>query len=242
MAAASAMSLDGKRVVVIGGATGIGFAIAELAHAQGASVVIGSSSEANVSAAARRIHGATGLAVDLRDEASVAGFFAELGAFDHLAITAGDWNGPMFVSVRDLDLTQARELLTVRFWGVLAAAKHGCRTIADDGSITLTSGMLAHRPRKGAPMATVVGGLAEHLTRGLALDLAPVRVNVVCPGLVLTDHVKQTPDATVQSMVAPLPVPRGASPAEAAKAYVYLMLNGYATGQVLPVDGGGLLV
>ena len=70
------------------------------------------------------------------------------------------------------------------------------------------------------------------------MDLAPVRVNAVCPGLVLTDHVKQMPEAMLQSMVAPLPVPRAAEPAEAAQAYVYLMLNGYATGQILPVDGG----
>ncbi|WP_200908635.1 SDR family oxidoreductase [Caballeronia mineralivorans] len=239
----TAMSLDGKRVVVIGGASGIGFAVAELARAQGAAVVIGSSAEANVSAAVERLPGATGRTVDLRDEASVAGFFGALGAFDHLAITAGDWGGSMFfASSRDLDLAQARELLDVRFWGVLAAVKRGCRTIAQDGSITLTSGMLTHRPRKGAPMPTALGGALEYLTRGLAMDLIPVRVNAVCPGIVLTEHVKQMPEAMLQPMVAPLPVPRGAAPAEAAKAYVYLMLNGYATGQILPVDGGGLLV
>ena len=242
MTAGSAMSLGGKRVVVIGGATGIGFAIAELACAQGATIVIGSSNEANVKAAAGRLHGATGRAVDLRHEASIGRFFEELGAFDHLAVTAGDWGGPMFVPTRDLDLAQARELLTVRLWGVLAAVKHGCHTIAQDGSVTLTSGMLAHRPRKGAPMATVLGGMAEHLTRGLAMDLAPIRVNAVCPGLILTEHVKQIPEAMVQAMVAPLPLPRGGCPEEAAKAYVYLMLNGYATGQVLPVDGGSSLV
>jgi NAD(P)-dependent dehydrogenase (short-subunit alcohol dehydrogenase family) len=238
----TAMSLDGKRVVVIGGASGIGFAVAELARAQGAAVVIGSSTAAKVNAAVERLPGATGRTVDLRDEASVAGFFEELGAFDHLAITAGDWSGSMFTSTRELDLTQARELLTVRFWGVLAAVKHCCRTIAQDGSITLTSGMLAHRPRKGAPLPTAMGGAVEYLARGLAMDLSPVRVNAVCPGLVLTDHVKQMPEAILQSMVAPLPVPRAASPTEAAKAYVYLMLNDYATGQILPVDGGGLLL
>ena len=242
MTTGAVMSLDGKRVVVIGGATGIGFAIAELACEQGATVVIGSSNQANVSAAAERLHGATGRAVDLRDESSIAGFFGELGAFDHLAVTAGDWSGSMFGSIRDLDLAQARELLTIRFWGVIAAVKHGCGTIAQGGSITLTSGMLAHRPRAGTTMATAMSGAVEHLTSGLAMDLAPVRVNAVCPGLILTDHVKQMPEAMVQSMVSPLPVPRGGSPAEAAKAYVYLMLNGYATGQVLPVDGGGFLV
>jgi NAD(P)-dependent dehydrogenase (short-subunit alcohol dehydrogenase family) len=238
----AAMSLEGKRVVVIGGATGIGFAIAELACELGATIIIGSSNDANVSAAVERLQDATGRAVDLRDEASVAGFFEAVGAFDHLAITAGDWGAPMFVSARDLDLTQARELLTVRFWGALAAVKHGCHTISQDGSITLTSGIIAHRPRKGTPMWTAVGGAIEHLARGLAMDLAPVRVNAVCPGLVLTEHLRQMPEARLQSMVAPLPLPRGAVPAEAAKAYAYLMLNSYVTGQILPVDGGGLLI
>jgi len=238
----TAMSLDGKRVVIIGGATGIGFAVAELACRSGATTVIGSSNEANVGAAVGRLQNATGRTLDLRDEAKVAGFFEELGVFDHLAITAGDWGGPMFVSTRDLDLKQARELFTVRFWGALAAVKHGCRAIAQDGSITLTSGIIAHRPRKNTPVSSAVGGAVEHLTRGLAIDLAPIRVNAVCPGLVLTEHMKQRPEAMLQSMVAPLPVPRAAAPAEAAKAYVYLMLNEYATGQILPVDGGGLLI
>ncbi len=133
----TAMSLEGKRVVVIGGATGIGFAVAELAREQGASLVIGSSNKANVSTAVERLGGATGRTVDLSDEASVTGFFGEVGAFDHLAITAGDWGGPMFASLQDLDLTQARELFTVRFWGALSAAKHCGRTIAQDGSSRL---------------------------------------------------------------------------------------------------------
>jgi NAD(P)-dependent dehydrogenase (short-subunit alcohol dehydrogenase family) len=205
-------------------------------------VVIASSNGAKVEAAAARLDGTSGGTVDLRDEASVSGFFGSLGTFDHLAITAGDWGGGMFAATRDLDLAVARAGLDVRFWGVLAAVKHGSRTIAPDGSITLTSGMLAHRPRKGAPLATAIGGAVEHLARGLAIDLAPVRVNAVCPGITLTEPVKQMPPERVRSYVAGLPLPRGASPTEVATAYVYLMLNGYATGQILPVDGGGWLV
>jgi NAD(P)-dependent dehydrogenase (short-subunit alcohol dehydrogenase family) len=148
----TAMTLDGKRVVVIGGVSGIGFDVAKLAHALGAAVVIGSSTNSKVGAAVERLQGTTGHTVDLRDEPSVARFFRGLGAFDHLVITAGDWGASMFGSARDLDLEQARESLAVRFWGVLAAVKFGSRTIAQDGSITLTSGMLGHRPRKGAPV------------------------------------------------------------------------------------------
>jgi NAD(P)-dependent dehydrogenase (short-subunit alcohol dehydrogenase family) len=205
-------------------------------------VVIASSNAANVDAAVERLSGATGSAIDLRNEASVSRFFEKLGTFDHLAITAGDWSGTMFAATKDLDLATARDGFEVRFWGALAAVKHGSRTIAPNGSITLTSGMLAHRPRKGAPLATAIGGAVEHLVRGLAIDLAPVRINAVCPGIILTDHVKQMPEEMLWTYVAPLPVPRGGSSAEAATAYVYLMLNSYATGQILPVDGGGWLV
>jgi NAD(P)-dependent dehydrogenase (short-subunit alcohol dehydrogenase family) len=237
-----AISLDGKRVIVIGGASGIGFAIAALSRELGAEVVIASSNAANVDAAVERLPGTTGNTVDLRNEASVAGFFEKLSAFDHLAITAGDWGGTMFATTQDLDLAAARDGFEVRFWGALAAVKHASRTIASNGSITLTSGMLAHRPMEGAPLATAVGGAVEHLARGLAIDLAPVRINAVCPGIILTEHTKQMSEEMLQMFVARLPLPRGASPTEAATAYVYLMLNGYATGQILPVDGGGWLV
>jgi len=238
----AAMSLAGKRVVVIGGASGIGFAIAALARETGAQVVIASRNAEHVAAAVERLPGVTGGAVDLRDEASVSAFFETLGAFDHLAITAGDWAGARFVATRDLDLAAARDGLEIRFWGVLAAVKYGSRSIATDGSITMTSGMMTHRPRKGAPLATAIGGAVEHLARGLAIDLAPVRVNAVCPGMILTEVVKRAPEETLRTWVAGLPLPRGATPTEAATAYIYSMLNSYITGQTLAVDGGGLLV
>jgi NAD(P)-dependent dehydrogenase (short-subunit alcohol dehydrogenase family) len=236
------MSLAGKRVVVIGGSSGIGFAVAAIARERGAEAVIASSNASRVDAAVARLPGSTGRTVDLRVEASVSRFFDELGLFDHLVITAGDWSGAAPVAIRDLDLAALNERLALRFSGVLAAIKHGSRTIAPDGSITLTSGMLVNRPRKGRALVTAIGGATEHLARGLAVDLAPVRVNAVCPGLVLTELVQQMPEQMVRGYVAALPLPRAASPSEAAMAYVYLMLNGYVTGQVLPVDGGGLLV
>ena len=238
----TAMSLAGKRVVVIGGASGIGFAVAALAREQGAEVVIASSNAANIAAAVERLGGATGGTVDLRDEARVSDFFQNLGAFDHLAITAGDWGGTLFSATQDLDLAAARDGFEVRFWGALAAVKHASQQIVPNGSMTLTSGMLAHRPAKATLLATAIGGAVESLVRGLAVDLAPLRINAVCPGLILTDHVKQMPQDTQQAYVAGLPLPRGASPTEAATAYVYLMLNSYVTGQILPVDGGGGLV
>jgi NAD(P)-dependent dehydrogenase (short-subunit alcohol dehydrogenase family) len=235
--------LEGRSVVIIGGGTGIGFAVAEQATGLRANVILGSSTAAKVEAAAGRLSGARGLAVDLRDQTSIAKFFGRIGRFDHLVITAGDWGGSMYVPARHLDIEAARDLFSVRFWGALAAVKCACETISQDGSIVLTSGVVAHHPMKGAPMMTAMSGAVEHLTRGLAVDLSPVRVNAVSPGLVLTEHVTRAMSAEmIQGIVAGLPLPRAAQPAEAARAYVYLMTNSYVTGQVLPVDGGGMLV
>jgi NAD(P)-dependent dehydrogenase (short-subunit alcohol dehydrogenase family) len=237
-------SLHDKKVVVIGGTSGIGMAIAAAALDEGARVVVASSQQANVGAALKRLgEGATGFAVDVKDEGSVASFFKQVGPFDHLAFTAGDWGGGLGFggSARELDLAAAQAAFTVRFWGALAVVKHGSRAIAEGGSITLTDGMLAHRPMKGAPIVTAMTGAIEHLTRALAVDLAPVRVNAVCPGRVMTEGAAQLPEHLRRTIMR-LPLPRGAEPAEVAEAYLYLMRGGYTTGQVLLVDGGGSVV
>lgn len=240
--AAAPMSIEHARVVVIGGTSGIGFAVAALAQQMGADVEIASSHADRVNTAVERLPGVTGHRLDLRDEGSVSRFFDVVGPFDHLVVTAGDWDTPLFGGTRDIDLAAARDAFEVRFWGALAAVKHGVRSIHPNGSITLTSGTLAHRPMKAAPLASAVVGAVEHLARGLAVDLAPVRVNVVCPGPTLTEHTKQLPMETLQAFISPLPLPGGAAPEEAAMAYVYSMMNTYVTGQVLLVDGGGSLI
>ena len=142
----------------------------------------GSAGFLKVDAAVERLPGATGDVVDLKDGASIAGFLDRLDPFDHLAITAGDFDKRVFASTEDLDLAFAREAFEVRFWGSLAVIKHGRHKLAPNGSITLTSGVLAHRPSKGSPPPTAVTGAVEHLVRGFAVDLAPQRINGVCPG------------------------------------------------------------
>ena len=176
-------SLNGQRIAIIGGSLGIGYAVAECALAEGARVVIGSSNAANVEAAVARLgEGASGVVVNVNDEASVAAFFERLDAFNHLVFTAGDWGPSLFSGpVAKLDFNSASDGLKVRFWGALMAIKHGHSRILPNGSIALTDGALAHRPRKGAPLVTAFGGATEHLARGLAVDLAPIRVNAVCP-------------------------------------------------------------
>lgn len=234
--------LDGSKVVVIGGASGVGFAVAAAAHEAGATVVVGSSQTPRIEAAAAKLgKGARGLTVDVKDEASVAAFFDAIGPFDHLVFTAGDW-GHMMGATSSLDVEASKARMEVRLWGAARAAKHAIRHIAKDGSFTLTGGMLAHRPMPGAPLTTASAHTTEGLAMGLARDLAPIRVNAVCLGLITSEQVQNMGEAMIRSFTANLPLPRGGTVEEAAEAYLYLMRATYVTGQVVRVDGGGSLV
>ena len=234
--------LDGAKVVVIGGASGVGFAVAAAALESGAAVVVGSSQTQRIEAAAEKLgRGAEGRTVDVKDDASVAAFFDAVGRFDHLVFTAGDW-GHMFGPTQDLDIEASKTRMEVRFWGAARAAKHALPYLAPDGSITLTGGMLAHRPMPGAPLVTASANATEGLALGLARDLAPLRVNAVCLGLILSEQVQGMGDARIKAFTANLPLPRGGTVEEAAEAYLYLMQATYVTGQVVRVDGGGSLV
>jgi NAD(P)-dependent dehydrogenase (short-subunit alcohol dehydrogenase family) len=170
------MSLTGKRVVIIGGSSGIGRAVAKAALENGASVHIGSSTDEKLEAALALLgNGATGRRIDVRDEASVAAFFADGASIDHLIYTAGDWERRKTqVGVR-FDLTESRASVDTRFWGTLLAIKYAIPLMSPDGSITLTSGLYAHRPVKGTSLITAFNGAVEHLARGLAVDLARSR-------------------------------------------------------------------
>lgn len=237
------MKLENKRVVIIGGTSGIGRAVARAVLEQGAQVIVGSSRESSVSAAKEELRGAEAFVIDVRDEASVAAFFARVGAFDHLVFTAGDW-GRMFGGgpLEALDLSAAASTFAVRFWGAVSAAKHAHKNIREGGSITLTDGMIAHSARKGAVIAGAMAGAIEHLTRALAVELAPVRVNAVCPGLVKTDIWRGIPpeqrEETWKRMTKRLPINRIAEPEEVAQAYLYLIHGSYTSAQILRVDGG----
>ena len=130
--------------------------------------------------------------------------------------------------------------MEVRFWGAARAAKHAIRQIAGDGSITLTGGMLAHRPMPGAPLVTASAHTTEGLAMGLARDLAPIRVNAVCLGLIMSEAIQTMGEAMIKGFTANLPLPRGGTVEEAAEAYLYLMRATYVTGQIVRVDGGGV--
>lgn len=233
--------LAGQRIVVLGGSSGIGFAVAKAALDQGAAVHIGSSSTERVDAAVQRLgHGASGGVIDLADEASVEAFFASHGPIDHLAYTAGDWTRRKLKIGPEFDAAQAQASFDIRFWGILRTIKFALPLLAANGSITLTSGLFAHRPAKGSAFSTALTGAVEHLTQGLAVELAPIRVNVVTPGFIATEAWARLPAGAVDAMVKAQPLPRAGDPAEAAEAYLYFMRAGFTTGQRAIVDGGAL--
>src|ERR1700739_3375300 len=237
--------LQQKRVVVMGGSSGIGLAVAQQAATQGAKVVIVSSNAERVQKAVEVISGeAQGQAVNVSDEGAVATFFAKLGSFDHLVFTAGD-----SLHLRDLattDLQQARRAFELRYWAALAAVKYGSPHIRKGGSIVLTTGIAGRRPHKGWAVAASVCGTIEALTRALAVDLAPIRVNAVCPGVVRT-NLWQNMNADAgehlfESVGKSLPVGRVGEPYDIAQAYLFLMQEGFGTGQTIVVDDGTVLV
>jgi NAD(P)-dependent dehydrogenase (short-subunit alcohol dehydrogenase family) len=234
------MSLKDKRVLVIGGGSGIGFGIAQGAAAEGAKVTIASRNAEKIAEKAKSI-GATGAVLDVTEEANIEKFFKEHTGFDHIAFTAGDTDGLGFGLLKDLDLKLAASRFNTRFWGAVAVAKHGALHLPAGGSYTFTNGMLAHRPMKGMPIVSASAMAAEGLALGLAVDLAPVRVNCVCPGLIETELFARYGEAREQMLKAMSQrqlIQRPGTPAEAAEAYLTCMRNTFMTGQVLKIEGG----
>ena len=232
-------ALEGKLVAVIGGSAGIGLAVAKLAMAAGAQVCIGSHDAARLDAALGVLgEGARGQRLDVGDEASLAAFFAATGPVDHLVYTAGDWVRRKATPGKGFVMADAQAAFDIRFWGLLRTLDAALPHMAQDGSIALTGGLLAHRPQKGQAISSAVTGAVEHLAKGLAVDLAPIRVNVVVPGFIATDVWANMPEATVADLVAGQPIERAGQAHEVAEAYLAFLRSTYTTGQAVIVDGG----
>ncbi|MFJ8494997.1 SDR family oxidoreductase [Streptomyces sp. NPDC094038] len=239
------MGLQGQRVVVIGGTSGIGLAVAEGAAREGARVVVASRRQESVDAALKTLpEDAEGQVLDATDEDALRAFFARIGPFDHLVYTAGD--SLLLETVAGTDIARARGFLDTRLWGAYAAVKYGAGSIRPGGSVVLTTGTAGRRPMPGSSVASALCGAMESLTRALAVELAPLRINVVSPGVVRTELWRGLPETVreelYRSSAESLPVRRMGEPADVAEAYLYLMRGGYSTGSVVVVDGGGTLV
>src|ERR1700722_931692 len=239
------MTLSGKRIIVLGGSSGIGLATAQAAARDGANVVIASSRKERIDAALATLPaGSGGHVADLADETAIRALFARLGAFDHLVFTAGETLqlGPLATT----DIDTARRFFSLRYWGAYCAAKFASGSIRAGGSIVFTSGIAGQRPHPGWSLGASICAAMEGLTRALAVELAPLRVNIVSPGVVRTplwgNMTDADRDALYQQMADKLPVKHVGEAEEIAQAYLYLLRQSYSTGQVLVVDGGAVLV
>lgn len=239
------MSLTDKRVVIIGGTSGIGLATARAAVAAGAEVVIASSSQARIDAALADLSGsATGHTLDVLDTAAVRAFFENVGPFDHLVYTAGEPLG--LLPLDGLDIDRARDFFQVRYFGALNAVSVAATRIRPGGSITLTSGSARTRPGAGWAVASSLCGATTSLAGALAVELAPIRVNVVEPGIVRSPlwsgMSAEDQQAMYDQQAAALPVGRVGEVEDIARAFLYSMTQSFMTGTSIPVDGGALLV
>lgn len=238
------MALSRQRIVIIGGSSGMGLATARAAAAAGAAVTIASSNQERLKAALTDLPDTCdGHVVDTRDEAAVAALFDRVGELDHLVYTAGDTVRPQ--PLADVPLDAARKLLEVRFWGAVTAVKYAAPQVRPGGSIVLTSGTVAVRPAPGTALVAGAAAATEGLTRGLAAELAPIRVNAVRAGAIRTplwDPVPEPQRAALFAALADRTLTKSIGEAdEIAAAHLYLMENRFVTGTVLTVDGGAIL-
>jgi NAD(P)-dependent dehydrogenase (short-subunit alcohol dehydrogenase family) len=234
------MQLAGKKVVVVGGSSGIGLATAEFAKREGADVIVASRNPDRLKAAAHKIS-ATAIQADVTNDESVHGLFTQCGAVDHVVVTAAQLKSGPFKSV---SMEDVRATMEGKFWGAWRVAREA--NIRAGGSLTLVSGFLSIRPRPAAAIVGAANGALESLARSLALELVPVRVNCVSPGIIDTPIRAAMPEAARQEMLAKvasgLPVGRVGLGEDIARQILSFMLNGFATGSIVTIDGGGLIV
>lgn len=239
------MNLQHKKIVIVGGTSGIGFATARAALAQGAEVLVSSSKREKVETAVAALGaGAHGVVADVNNAESMAHLFNEAGHVDHLVYTAGE--SLLFGNLDGLEMSAVRNAFDVRVFGAIAAVKAALPHLRQGGSIVLTSGIASARAPKGLTIGASICSAMEGLTRALAVEIAPLRVNIVSPGFVRTPLWSNMPEndreAMYQHAGSTLLVGRVGEAEEIAQAYLYLMNNTFVTGQTVVIDGGGVLV
>lgn len=238
------MSLTNAPVLVIGGTSGIGLGVASAAGERGAVPIVVSRHQSSVTRALDQLpESACGATVDLTDLTAVERLAAEIGEIDHLVYTAGD--SVTLAPVADLTPEIITGFFQTRFVGALTAVRVFTPRITTGGSITLTSGHAAEKPQIGALPASLCGAM-NALTTALAVELAPIRVNAVAPGMARTPMWDATGDSDRQRIFVQAaqqtPLGRVGEVADTALAYLYCMEQTFGTGMVLTVDGGDVLV
>jgi NAD(P)-dependent dehydrogenase (short-subunit alcohol dehydrogenase family) len=259
--------LSGARVLIFGGSSGIGFGIANMALSNGAAVIISGSQQAKVDEKVQLLRSlyplfspenVSGYAIDLKDsenlETNLRSMFEAVTLngtkkLNHIAFTAGDHHS--IPKLADITLEEAMSGSKIRLVAPLFIAKlisNGTYIpLSSDSSFTLTGGVGTTKPLPGWVMPAVWGASAEGLSRGLAVDLAPLRVNIVKPGAIETEMLKgvlaSLPAEAKEGMKQHLNLLRNfGQPEDIAESYGWIMKDRFVTGIEIAVDGGQILL
>ena len=235
-----APGLAGQTVVVIGGSAGIGLETARYARAEGADVVLTARTRARLDQAGREL-GALGTSVfDASDSALLESFFEQLPTpVDHVLVSGG---GPRYKPPLEMDAEEARTALSEHMLLALAVARSVVGRVRHGGTLLFIGGTGGRRIRRGSAIVSAVTAGMPALTAGLALDLAPIRVNLIAPGFVDTplsaSLLGDGLDKRRDELRTTLPIGRVVGPADVAALAVHLMINTAVTGATYDIDGG----
>lgn len=242
------IKIEGAKVLIVGGSSGMGLALARRLLDEGAFVTIAGRSQERLAAACRQLDDDPKLgiyAVDISREEEVAALFRIVGSVDHIVSTAADIEGA-YQLLPSIELAAAQRVVESKFYGPLLLAKYGAAHLPSSGSITYTSGVAAYRPAARGSVVAAVNAALEGLVRALAVELAPIRINAVSPGWVDTPIwsfvAGDAKQATLDAMAQRLPAGRVGQPEDIADAIRFLIGNGFTTGTILHVEGGHRLV
>jgi NAD(P)-dependent dehydrogenase (short-subunit alcohol dehydrogenase family) len=235
-----APALLGQTVIVIGGSSGIGLQTARRARAEGAEVVLSGRNAERLGRAAADVGALSHTAFDANDLDSLDAFFRSLPRpVDHVMVTAG---APYYTPLPTMDIADARRYLADHVGLTLEVARQAARTVRPGGTLLLMSGTGARRPAIGISLSAFVTAGMPALTANLALELAPVRVNLIAPGFVdtplSTSLLGDALDERRDQLRATLPIRRVVGPDDVAALAVHVMTNTALTGATFDVDGG----
>jgi NAD(P)-dependent dehydrogenase (short-subunit alcohol dehydrogenase family) len=231
--------LIGQTVVVIGGSAGIGLETAHLARAKGAKVILAARNAERLKQAAIEIDALSAAAFDATDPLANARFFRDLPVIDHVMVTAGR---PYYGRLVDMDLTKIRELIGEHLLQALYVARNAIGKVRPGGTLIFMGGTGARRPAIGLSIASAATAALPALTASLALELAPIRVNLIAAGFVDTPLSAELLGDQLENrrnqLRATLPIRRVVGPADVAALAVHIMTNTALTGGTYDIDGG----